>query len=356
MRDMVRNAMGGNGPQIRTARAVDEALRPARGKALAELVGESTAMRRVYDLIHQVSRTSASVLITGESGTGKELVARALHRLSDRQQGPFVAINCAAMPATLLESELFGHVKGAFTDAKEASTGLLLQASGGTLFMDEVGEMPLDMQPKLLRVLQERRMRPIGGDSEVEFDTRIISSTNRSLDQCVDNVKFRGDLFYRINVVRIDVPPLRARGNDILLLAQHFLDRTAGETGKAVSGITAAAARRLSDYDWPGNVRELENAIERAVTLTKYEELVVDDLPEKIRGYESQSLVISGDRPEEMPTLDEVAHRYIRRVLRAVDGNKTRAAKILGLDRRTLYRRLDRLRSNGSTGVGRNSR
>ncbi len=313
-----------------------------RAGGIRGFVGESSAMKRVFDLIRQVSRTDASVLITGESGTGKELVARALHRLSHRSDGPFVAINCAAMPANLLESQLFGHVKGAFTDAKEDRTGLISQASGGTLFMDEIGDMPLEMQPKLLRVLQEQRLRPVGGNTEVSFDTRILSSTNRDLDRCVDSGEFREDLFYRINVVRIDVPPLRSRGTDVLLLAQHFVEEAAENIGKSVTGITAEAAQKLRAYDWPGNVRELQNYIERAVTLTKYEELVIEDLPEKVRQYASTDLVISGARPEQMPTLAEVERRYVNRVLRSVDGNKTRAAKILGLDRRTLYRRLER--------------
>jgi two-component system response regulator HydG len=284
----------------------------------------------------------APVLITGESGTGKELVARAIHKRSERGEGPFIAVNCAAMPPNLLESELFGHVRGAFTDAKRSHDGLFVQASGGTLFLDEIGEMPLEMQPKLLRALEERSVRPIGGTQNVSFDTRIIAATNRDLETDVEDGRFREDLFYRIDVVRIHVPPLRSRGNDVLLLAQHFLERVASRAGKAVTGFTGAAAQRLLEYDWPGNVRELQNFIERAVTLTRFEEITVDDLPKKIRNYHASQMVIVGDDPEQLMSLEELERRYIQRVLKAVTGNKTQAARVLGLDRRTLYRKLKR--------------
>jgi DNA-binding NtrC family response regulator len=307
-----------------------------------ELIGNSPAMKKVYELVRQVGESEATVLISGESGTGKELIARALHNRSPRASGPFVAINCAAMPQTLLESELFGHMRGAFTDAKTSRQGLFVQANGGTLMLDEIGEMPLEIQPKLLRVLQERRVRPLGGSAEVDFDTRIIAATNRDLEGEVEAGRFREDLYYRINVVRVHVPPLRSRGNDILLLAQHFIERFARRMGKPVKGVSSAAAQQLLEYDWPGNVRELENSIERAVTLTKFEEIAVDDLPEKIRNYQSSHMVIAGDDPEELPTLDDVEQRYIQRVLKASGGNKTQAARVLGLDRRTLYRKLER--------------
>jgi DNA-binding NtrC family response regulator len=312
------------------------------GNRLDELIGDSPPMKKVYELIKQVGDSEATVMITGESGTGKELVARALHNRSPRIEGPFIAINCAAMPQTLLESELFGHTKGAFTDAKTSRQGLFVQASGGTLFLDEIGEMPLEVQPKLLRVLQERRVRPIGGSGEIEFDTRIIAATNRDLDEDVEAGRFREDLYYRINVVRIHVPGLRSRGNDVLLLAQHFVEKFGKRMDKSVVGISSPAAQKLLEYDWPGNVRELENSIERAVTLTKFAEITVDDLPEKVRNYQSSHMVIGGDDPEELPTLDEVERRYIERVLKASGGNKTQAARVLGLDRRTLYRKLDR--------------
>jgi len=321
-------------------RRLREAL--SAGKKETAILGDSTPMRRVRDLIEQVANADATVLVTGESGTGKELVARAIHDLSIRRESPFVAINCAAIPATLLESELFGHVKGAFTDAKGSKRGLFVQASSGTLFLDEIGEMPAEVQVKLLRVLQERRVRPVGGEEEIPFDARLVAATNRDLETEVEEGKFRSDLYYRINVVHIEVPPLRSRQGDILLLAQSFLTRHAERSRKAVTGISRPAAQKLLDYDWPGNVRELENCMERAVALTRLSEIGVDDLPERIREHQSKKLEVSDD-PEEMITLEEMERRYVRRVLVACRGNKTHAAKILGLDRRTLYRRLESL-------------
>ncbi len=320
----------------RLRRAVGDTQRFGR------LLGESPAMKRVFDLVARVADSDASVLITGESGTGKELIARALHDQSGRRAGPFLAVNCAAMPPALLESELFGHVRGAFTDAKSSRTGLFAQANGGTLFLDEIGELPLEMQPKLLRALQERTVRPVGGNEEVAFDARIVTATNRDLEVEVDEKRFREDLYYRINVVRVDAPALRERGGDVLLLAQHFVERFAARSSKAVRGIHAAAAERLVTYDWPGNVRELENCIERAVALLRFDEVTVDDLPEKIRQYRADRLVFAVDDLGEVVTIDELERRYIQRVLALVGGNKSRAADLLGLDRRTLYRRLDR--------------
>lgn len=307
-----------------------------------DMIGDSPAMRKVNDLILRVADSDANVLITGESGTGKELVARALHSRSARSAGPFVAVNCAAVPETLLESELFGHAKGAFTDARQARTGLFVQASGGTLFLDEVGEMPLGMQPKILRALQERRVRPVGGNTEVNFDSRLVTATNRDLETEVEERRFREDLYYRINVVRIEVPPLRGRGNDLLLLAQHFIERAASRSGKSVVGLVSAAAEKLLSYDWPGNVRELENCMERAVALTRYDQVTVEDLPEKVRSYQSSHVVVASDDPSELLPMQEVERRYIQRVLKSVGGNKTQAAKVLGFDRRTLYRKLER--------------
>ncbi len=322
----------------REVRRLTEKVSAGRGRG--ELIGESPPMKRVYDLISRVGRADASVVITGESGTGKELVARALHTESGRADQPFVAINCAAVPANLLESELFGHVKGAFTDAKTARKGLFEQAHGGTLLLDEVGEMPEEMQPKLLRVLQERTLRPVGSNVEVSIDTRVVAATNRDLETEVEEGRFREDLFYRLNVVQIHVPPLRARGNDILLLAQRFLDEYATTLNKPVKGISAEAARKLLEYDWPGNVRQLQNSIERAVTLTRFDQISVEDLPDKIAKYESTRV---GDVDvEHMLSLAELERRYIEKVLAAADGNKTQAAKVLGLDRRTLYRKLER--------------
>ena len=308
---------------------------------IASLAGTSSALRQTTELVRQVADSDATVLITGESGTGKELVARALHELSPRAKEPFVAINCGAMPAPLLESELFGHVRGAFTDAKTARGGLFLQAGRGTIFLDEVGEMPLEMQVKLLRVLQERTVRPVGGDTEVPFEARVVTATNRDLETEVEEKRFREDLFYRINVVAIPVPPLRARAGDVIVLAHHILGRIAARTGKPLIGIAQDAARKLMAYDWPGNVRELENCIERAVALCDGKEINISTLPVKVQKFESARLEIATDSPAEMIPLTEMERRYVRQVLSSVGGNKTHAARVLGIDRRSLYRRLE---------------
>src|SRR5271165_4113506 len=308
-----------------------------------DILGTSGSMKKMYDLASRVADTETTVLITGESGTGKELVAKALHAKSGRKDGPFVAINCAAMPEPLLESELFGHTKGAFTDARNARPGLFIRASRGTLFLDEIGEMPAGMQAKLLRALQERTVRPVGGDQEQPFDARMIAATNRDLETEVEEKRFREDLFYRINVVRIHVPPLRARGGDILLVAQHFLARYQGPTPRVV-GIKSGAADKLLSYPWPGNVRELQNCIERAVALAQYDQLGLDDLPERVREFKSSRISIESSDPTELLPMEEVERRYILRVLEAVGGNKTLAAQVLGFDRRTLYRKLERCR------------
>jgi two-component system response regulator HydG len=309
-----------------------------------EILGSSPAMLKMCELVTRVADTETTVLITGESGTGKELVAKALHAKSGRKEGQFVAINCAAMPENLLESELFGHTRGAFTDARTARPGLFIKASRGTLFLDEIGEMPAGMQAKLLRALQERTVRPVGGDQEQPFDARIIAATNRDLETEVEEKRFREDLFYRINVVRIHVPPLRARGSDILLLAQHFLDRYAAQSRRPVAGMTSAAADKLLSYPWPGNVRELQNCIERAVALAQFDQIGVDDLPEKIKDYKTARISVESNDPAELLPMEEVERRYILKVLEAVGGNKTLAAQVLGFDRRTLYRKLDRVR------------
>jgi DNA-binding NtrC family response regulator len=309
-----------------------------------DMVGASPAVRRVRDLIERLGPTDATVLVAGESGTGKELVARGIHTRSRKSAGEFVAINCAAVAANLLESELFGHVKGAFTDARNDRQGLFVRAADGTLFLDEIGEMPLEMQAKLLRALQERVVRPVGGNDELPFNTRIVAATNRDLEQEIERGRFREDLYYRINVVRIDVPPLRERGNDILLLAQHFIERIAERSGRPVRGLAPATARKLLAYDWPGNVRELENSMERAVALAKSDEVAVSDLPTRIVEHDDQRTddEPSVDSPAAVVPIAEVERRHILRALRACSGNKTQAARLLGLDRRTLYRKLER--------------
>jgi two-component system response regulator HydG len=304
-------------------------------------VGSSSAMQRIHDLVARVADSEASVLITGESGTGKEVVARALHRQS-RREGAFVAVNCAAMPEALLESELFGHVRGAFTDARDSRPGLFVQARRGTLFLDEIGDMPLGLQPKLLRALQERTVRPVGGTTEVPVDVRILAATNRDLESAIEDKRFREDLYFRINVIQIPLPPLRARASDILPLAQHFTIQLAARAVKSVTGISPAAAAKLVAYTWPGNVRELSNCIERAVALTRYDQITALDLPEKVQNHRSSQLVLGGDDPSDLLPMDEVEKRYILRVLEAVAGNKTAAARILGFERKTLYRKLER--------------
>lgn len=312
----------------------------SRTSQFGDVLGESPVMQHLAEQLIRVADLDTSILITGESGTGKELVARSIHKLSRRASGPFLAINCAALPETLLESELFGHTKGAFTDARAERMGLFRQADGGTLLLDEIGEVPLPMQVKLLRALEERTIRPVGDDREIPFDARVISATNRDLESAIEENRFREDLYYRINVIQIELPPLRSRGTDILLIADFFLRRFAAQTGKPVTGISEPAAERLLGYSWPGNVRELRNVIERAVALTRFEQLTVEDLPERIRNFQSSQFILAGQDPAEFLPLEEVEQRYIRHVLEACGGSRTTAARILGLDRKTLYRKL----------------
>jgi DNA-binding NtrC family response regulator len=331
--------------QHRSLRAELTRLRAAASETrhFQGLLGKSSAMAKVYELVERVAETDASVLITGESGTGKELVARAIHGRSPRKAGPFVALNCAAMPENLLESELFGHVRGAFTDAKTARQGLFVEASGGVIFLDEIGELPLALQPKLLRALQERKVRPVGGANEVAFDARIVAATNRDLELMIEERGFREDLFYRINVISIALPPLRARGNDILLVAQHFVEHYARTFKKAVTGISPAAAERLLGYPFPGNVRELQNCIERAVALTRMTEIVVADLPEKMQGWKPLPAEVKVDVSAELDgilPLEEMERRHILRAMEMNRGNRGLAADALKIDRKTLYRKL----------------
>ncbi|HVW30301.1 MAG TPA: sigma-54 dependent transcriptional regulator [Polyangiaceae bacterium] len=305
-----------------------------------ELLGSSPAMKKVYDLVDRIAETDASVLVTGESGTGKELLARAIHQRSKRRAGPFVAINCAAMTETLLESELFGHAKGAFTDAKTARRGLFVEADRGTLFLDEIGELPLGLQPKLLRALQERKVRPVGGNVEVPFDARLVCATNRDLEAAAQESRFRNDLFYRINVVHLHMPSLRARGADVLLLSQAFLVRCAHSFDKPVRGLAPEVAERLLAYPWPGNVRELGNCIEHAVAVSQGDCLTLEDLPKKVRDFSQSQVSIAGTEPSSFVPLGEMERRYILRVFEALDGNKSLVAHTLGVDRKTLYRKL----------------
>jgi DNA-binding NtrC family response regulator len=316
-------------------------LNDAASVSAAGVIGVDGTMRGVFEMVRRVAKSDATALIHGETGTGKELVARALHAESGRK-GLFVAVNCAAMPEGLLESELFGHMAGAFTDARSTRTGLFVDADGGTLFLDEIGEMGLGMQAKLLRALQERTVRPLGGSREIPFDTRVLAATNRDLEAEVALKRFREDLFYRINVITIEVPPLRLRLEDILPLAHHFIARAAKRNGRPPPRIGQAVAERLMDYDWPGNVRQLENSMERAVALARFDELVLDDLPSQLQRALPIDATNGSESEDDLP-MEIVEERYIQKVLDAVGGNKAAAAKILGFDRRTLHRKLAHL-------------
>jgi two-component system response regulator HydG len=304
-----------------------------------ELLGESPPMRKLFDMLERLRTSEASVLIVGESGTGKELVARALHRRGPRAAGAFVAINSAAMPEALLESELFGHVRGAFTDARADHKGLIEQASGGTLLLDEIGDMPLGIQAKLLRVLEDHRIRPVGSEREVPVDVRVIAATHRDLESAIEAGRFREDLYFRINVVTIRMPPLRDRAGDIPILIRHFIAKIAKREGRAAASVSPEALDVLSRYAWPGNVRELENAIERAVAIAKGNVALPSDLPAEVYG---GSQVAPAGIVDDRPTLAELEKRYIAMVLAECGGNKKRAAEKLGIDRRTLYRAIER--------------
>lgn len=312
----------------------------AQSESFGELIGQSDVMLRLKDQLSRIVDSSVTVLLTGESGTGKEVVAHALHQQSSRSGQPFVAVNCAALPEALLESELFGHAKGAFTDAREDRTGLFLQANGGTLFLDEIGEMSIEIQPKLLRALEQKTVRPVGGKSELPFDVNLIVATNCDLEAAMEAKKFREDLYYRINVLEITTPPLRRRGTDVLLLANHFLSQFDGQANKRIVGFDDDVLQRLLAYDWPGNVRELRNVVERAVVLTQHDKISVDVLPRKIIDHNPSQLVIDEGDNQPLASLEMIQHRYIRYVLDRTDGNKTEAARVLGLDRKTLYRKL----------------
>ncbi len=304
-----------------------------------QILGKSKPMREVFDLIRRVADSPTNVLITGESGTGKELVAKALHYNSSRRNGPFVPVNCPAIPEALLESELFGHVKGAFTDAKTDKRGLFEEAQGGTLLLDEISELPLMLQAKLLRAIQEREIRRVGATRPVPVDVRIIAATNLVLAEEVKEKRFREDLYYRLNVIELRMPPLRERREDILLLVDAFLHKLAEAAHKTVLGITESALLLLLDYAWPGNVRELENAIERAVTLARGEKIVPEDLPPAVQGARGERRVIDEAVERTLP-LHEMEKEYILRILDKTGGNKYQAAQVLGIDRKTLYRKL----------------
>ena len=305
----------------------------------AEMIGKSDALQRVFDLVNKVAGTSANVLIQGESGTGKELIARSIHFNSGRSEKPFLAVNCGALPESLLESELFGHTKGSFTGAVSDKKGLFRSVAGGTLFLDEVGEMPPSLQVKLLRALQEHEVMPVGSPVPVSFDARIVAATNKNLEHEVEAGNFREDLFYRLNVIEIDVPPLSDRREDIPLLVKHFVSKSSHAQNAGEKAVAKDAMTALLNYPWPGNVRELENVIERAVILCD-NEIDLDCLPEKVK---VNSELASGTRePRSRPTLEDVERRYLDEVLTSVNDDKVEAANILGIDLSTLYRKLKR--------------
>jgi DNA-binding NtrC family response regulator len=315
---------------------------------IESIVGKSPQMLDVYKMVARVAPTLSTVLVVGESGTGKELVARAIHTHSPRASGPFVAVNCTALTESLLESELFGHAKGAFTGAVAMKRGLFEEAQGGTLFLDEIGDVAGKMQAQLLRVLQEGEIRRVGGSEPVKVDVRVVAATNRDLEEEVRAGRFREDLYFRINVVTIRLPPLRDRPTDIELLVNHFLAKYAARERRADAGIAPDAMQVLKRYAWPGNVRELENVIERALALAKDAVILPSDLPVEVTGVQQQpSLPAGGGLVDDRPTLAELERRYIELILKETGGNKKRAAEILGIDRRTLYRTLEREEREG---------
>jgi two-component system response regulator HydG len=317
-------------------RRLRQQIRTHQGFGL--LVGRSLGMRRVVDMVSRVAATDTTILIEGESGTGKELVARALHEESPRVQHPFVAVNCGALPETLLESELFGHVKGAFTGATVTKKGLFEEADNGTLFLDEIGDTSPAMQIKLLRVLQEREIRRVGSNAPIKIDVRILAATHRHLEDLVLEGRFREDLFYRLHVVAIRVPPLRERRDDIPLLATHFLEMTARRMGKAAPSLSQEALAVLADFAWPGNVRELQNAIEHAVLLAPKDVILADDLPPSLRRKHPPAGP-GADLPH-LVRLDELERAHILKTLEGLAWNQARAAETLGIGRNTLWRKL----------------
>lgn len=300
------------------------------------IVGKSSAIQNIFDLIERVGPASTNVLITGESGTGKEVVARALHNQSSRADKSFVAINCTAIPETLMESELFGHVKGAFTGASTDKKGLFEEANGGTIFLDEIGDMDMALQAKLLRVLQERQIKPVGSSQSKPIDVRVVAATHKDLKKAISNGGFREDLYYRLSVIPIVIPPLRHRPEDIPLLAHHFLRKYSALNGGKVLQFTQDALRKLMSLSWPGNVRELENMVERLVVLSRTPQIDAPDIPDT---EQTSSEQFFGQATNDSPTLEDLEKRYIQLILEKTGGKKEKAAQILGINRRTLYRK-----------------
>jgi DNA-binding NtrC family response regulator len=320
-------------------------MRREMNSARTRIIGASRPMRKLLDLIVRTAQSPSTVLITGESGTGKELVAQAIHELSGRT-GQFVPLNCPAIPAELLESELFGHTGQAFTGAKQARPGLFETASAGTIFLDEIGDLPLSVQPKLLRTLQEGTIRRVGANAEQQVNARVVAATNRDLEESIREGRFREDLFWRLNVIHLHVPALRERPYDIPLLVEHFVNKMAENLGREPLDVLPETLAILTAYSWPGNVRELENAIERAVTLAPGVRITPEELPERVRNHGAGAAFIARSSERDL-TLREIERDYIFEMLRKTGGNKTRAAELLGLDRKTLYRKLDEFRDEG---------
>jgi len=312
-----------------------------RDGRMGSMVGRAPSMLRLYQLVEQVGPSNASVLITGESGTGKELVARTVHSMSPRNRAPFVALNCSAIPETLLESELFGHERGAFTGATNGRAGCFELASGGTIFLDEIGEMPFNLQKKLLRVLEDKRVRRLGGQVEIKVDVRIVSATNADIARLLREGVFREDLYYRLNVFTVDLPPLRDRPDDVSLLAHHFLRQMASENDKSIHGFSDEAMMLLNAHDWPGNVRELRNAVERAVVVCRGTEIETHHLPESLK---PRFRPHTGDGVLLAPgvSLDEAERAVILDSLERHGGNKTQTARTLGITTKTLHLKLKR--------------
>jgi len=318
------------------------------GALITSIIGNSPRMQELLEMIGYVAPTEATVLISGESGTGKELVAETLHRNSERKDKPFIRVNCAALAESLLESELFGHEKGAFTGADKQRDGTFVQADEGTLFLDEIGETSTAMQVKLLRALQEGEVQRVGGDKPVVVDVRIIAATNRDLEQEVEQGNFREDLFYRLNVVTLEVPPLRERDGDVELLARHFIDHFARKNRRTVESVSNDCMRHLTSYPWPGNVRELENAIERGIILMRGNHLTEKSLPIQVQKHFASSEPHESSRPA---TLQEAEMILIHQTLKETDGNKSEAARRLGITRKTLQNKLQKYaESNGNSG------
>ncbi|HXL09308.1 MAG TPA: sigma-54 dependent transcriptional regulator [Candidatus Bathyarchaeia archaeon] len=316
---------------------------------LGKIIGKSSAMLEVYKTVARVAPTKSTVLVLGESGTGKELIAQAIHQHSPRANRPFVAVDCGALTETILESELFGHVRGAFTGALADKKGVFEEAQGGTCFLDEIGGISSNLQARLLRVLQEHEIRRVGGKDWVKVDVRVVAATNHNLAEAVSKGEFRQDLYYRLDVVAIHLPPLRERADDIPLLARHFLQRYSQESGKSISAISDKAMELLCSYSWPGNIRELENAIEQAVALSYQSILTPDDFPEAVRNPAAAQPFENGSQNEQFlfldaPSLEEVKKRYVLHVLRHNQGNVSRSARVLNIDRRSLYRMLARFK------------